>query len=74
MERYKNLGGTSGVDSFEIGHGSITVRFKDGAHYLYTDASAGAPNILEMQRLARNGQGLNSFIMRRVRKAYARHW
>jgi len=72
MEHYKNLGGDSGVAAYEIGPGSITVQFKDGSVYLYTDQSAGAASIAEMQRLAKDGQGLNSFINRVVKKGYAR--
>jgi hypothetical protein len=71
MEHYKNIGGNSGVAAFEIVEGSITVQFKDGAIYLYTNQSAGPGNIAEMQRLAIAGQGLNSFISRVVRKGYA---
>jgi hypothetical protein len=74
MERYKNLGGDSGVSAFEIGDGSITVHFSDGWKYLYTNQSAGSSNIVEMQQLARAGQGLNSFINRVVKKRYARKW
>lgn len=72
MERYKNLGGDSGVVGYEIAEGAITVQFKDGATYLYTTQSAGAGNLAEMQRLAVAGRGLNSFISRVVRKGYAR--
>jgi hypothetical protein len=72
MEQYKNLGGDSGVTAFEIGDGSITVYFNDGSQYLYTNQSAGPGNITEMQRLARAGQGLNSFINRVVKHGYAR--
>ena len=72
MEHYKNLGGDSGVVAYEIGPGSITVQFKDGSVYLYTDQSAGAASIAEMQRLAKAGQGLNSFINRVVKKGYDR--
>jgi len=72
MEHYKNLGGDSGVVAYEIGPGSITVQFKDGSAYFYTDQSAGAASIAEMQRLAKAGQGLNSFINRVVKKGYAR--
>jgi len=72
MEKYQNRGGDSNVHSFEIGIGSITVQFNDGSVYLYTDQSAGAGNIIEMQRLARLGSGLNSYIQRVVRKLYAR--
>lgn len=71
MERYKNIGGDSGVAAYEISQSSITVQFKDGAVYLYNNQSAGAANLLEMQRLAVAGQGLNSFISRVVRKGYA---
>lgn len=72
MERYKNLGGDSGISGYDIGEGAITVHFNDGAAYLYTNASAGQSNISEMCRLAVAGQGLNSFISRVVRKLYAR--
>lgn len=71
MERYKNLGGDSNVVAYEIAQGSITVQFGDGSVYLYTDQSAGSDSISEMHRLARVGHGLNSYIQRVVRKAYA---
>lgn len=71
MEVYKNLGGDSGVRAFEIGADSITVRFSDGAQYVYTYLSAGQANIEHMKRLAVGGRGLNSFISTTVRKQYA---
>lgn len=71
MDRYMNRGGDSGVVAYEIGDDSITVQFRDGAVYLYTSQSAGAAALAEMQRLARAGQGLNSYIGRVVRKGYA---
>lgn len=71
MERYRNLGGDSNVYAYEIGQGSITVQFRDGATYLYTNQSTSPSNIAEMHRLAVHGQGLNSFIGRVVRKGYA---
>ncbi len=74
MERYKNLGGDSGVYAYEVGQGAITVQFSDGWLYLYTTQSAGAANISEMQRLASFGRGLNSYISRCVRKGYAKKW
>ncbi len=72
MERYRNLGGDSGISAYEIGPDSITVQFKGGATYLYTNQSAGSANIDHMKQLARAGQGLNSFISRVVKKGYAR--
>jgi hypothetical protein len=72
MERYKNLSGDSGVTAYKIDNDSITVRFIDGTSYLYTKATAGAQNISEMQRLARDGQGLSTFISRVVKDRYAK--
>jgi len=71
MQKYKNLGGDSGVVFYEIGDDYIKVQFSDGAIYLYTNSSAGVHNINEMKTLANLGQGLNSFINRHVRKKYA---
>lgn len=71
MERYRNLGGDSGVSAYQISEDSIEVQFSDGATYSWTSSSAGAANIEEMKRLAIVGQGLNSFINRVVKKRYA---
>lgn len=72
VESYKNLGGNSNVIAYEIRAGEITVQFGDGSIYLYTNQSAGAASINEMHRLARAGQGLNSYIGRVVKKRYDR--
>ncbi|MGE6331050.1 hypothetical protein ACQKCW_10720 [Psychrobacter pacificensis] len=72
MERYKNLGGDSNVVAFKIEDGKITVEFGDGSVYEYTNQSAGSASISEMHRLARAGQGLNSYIGRVVKKGYSR--
>ena len=72
MEPYRNLGGDSGVESYEIGSDFIRVQFSDGSVYLYTYESAGSQNIEHMKQLAVNGQGLNSFINTTVRYDYAR--
>lgn len=71
MQRYKNLGGDSGVSFYEIDTDCIKVQFSDGAIYLYTNNSAGVHNINEMKHLASIGRGLNSFINKHVRKKYA---
>ncbi len=72
MEPYKNLGRDSGITAFEPGIDFIRVQFRDGSVYLYTYSSAGSDNIEHMKQLARNGEGLHSFINRKVRKAYDR--
>ena len=71
MPQYRDINGDSGIHSYELGNGSITVQFDGGRSYLYTNASAGAGHILEMQRLAQLGDGLNSYINRHARKNYA---
>lgn len=73
MHRYKNISGESGVVAYDIGRRSITVEFRSGERYLYTDdsAGAGADNITEMQRLATLGSGLSTYISQIVRERYA---
>ncbi len=71
MERYKNLGGNSGVVAYEVGPDFIRVQFFDGAIYRYTYSSAGAANVERMKQFAGNGQGLNTLINTTVRDAYA---
>jgi hypothetical protein len=40
------------------------VKFKGGDVYTYTDQTATAPVVAEMQQLARAGRGLSTFIAR----------
>lgn len=72
MEPYQNLSGNSGVAAYEIGEDYIRVQFTSGSVYVYTYDSAGADNIEQMKRLAKKGQGLNTFINTTVREEYAR--
>ena len=74
MERYGNLSGRSGVVSYEIGPERIAVEFADGWVYVYTAQSAGAADVAEMQRLARVGAGLSTYISRFVKDRYARKY
>jgi len=71
MERYLDINHDSGVAGYEFRPDGICVQFKDGSTYLYTNASAGAANIEQMKRLAKVGDGLNSFINRFVKMKYA---
>lgn len=70
MERYNDFGGDSGVDAYELGDDFIRVKFDDGSIYRYTYNSAGSGHIEEMKKLAQAGEGLNSYINRKVRKLY----
>jgi hypothetical protein len=62
MKRYANLSGHSGVVAYEDRPGAIVIQFDGGETYEYTDRSAGASVVAEMQQLARSGKGLSSFI------------
>ena len=60
MERYQNLGGNSGVASYEIGTDFIRVKFHDGPTYVYDDTAPGAEHVDRMKTLARAGRGLST--------------
>jgi len=65
MKPYRNLSGDSGVIAYELRPGRIVVQFRGGAVYTYTDETASAPVVAEMQELARAGRGLSTFISRK---------
>ena len=70
MELYKDLNGDSGVLCYEIGDDYIIVQFKTCSSYTYTYSSAGQENVEIMKMLAKNGDGLNSFINKHVKMLY----
>jgi len=71
VERYRNLGGNSGISAYEAGNDFIIVEFNDGSSYLYDYNDPGEADVEHMKSLAASGRGLNSFISREVRKRYA---
>jgi hypothetical protein len=72
MQRYKNLSGHSGVTSYRIIPNGLLVEFNHNAVYQYTYSSAGRHIIGQMQRLARSGRGLSTYISRVVRHKFDR--
>lgn len=70
MQRYANLGGDSGVVGYDLGPDFIVVYFDSHSMYKYTNQSAGADNVAEMQRLAQAGEGLNAYINIHVKYGY----
>ncbi len=75
MQIYTDVNGDSGVAAYEIGADFIHVQFKkSGVTYSYTYASAGEGTVEKMKQLAEAGDGLNAFIMRNARTAYAAKW
>jgi hypothetical protein len=71
MRPYPDIEHDSGISAYEIGQGSITIRFADGGIYLYDASAPGAKHVAEMQKLARSGRGLNTYINKHVRRNYA---
>lgn len=72
MQQYKNLGGNSNIRAFSIGEDYIDVQFNGGSIYRYSYRSAGIAKTEQMKKLALQGHGLNSYIMRNARKDYER--
>jgi hypothetical protein len=73
MNRYKNSGGNSGVNGYEIGEDISEVWFNGSAKsYTYSYGKAGRHHVENMKELAINGQGLNSYIMKNVAKLFDR--
>ena len=72
MQRYANRGGDSGVAAYECRPGEIRLRFADRTTiYVYTGARPGAAHVREMQRLAKAGRGLATYVNQHVRDDYA---
>lgn len=74
MERNGSNQGRATVVAYTMATGSIVIEFSDGWKYIYNHARPGALIVAEMQRLARSGQGLDSYIDRVVRDRFARRF
>jgi hypothetical protein len=74
MERYANLSGKSGVVAYQTGPHSIIVEFnsRSDRYYLYDLSSNRFEDIQEMERRARAGRGLSTYIAQHARDAYAK--
>ena len=72
MPPYGNRNGESGVRYYELGEQSITVTFSGGDTYLYTYRSAGRQNVETIKKLAQAGEGLSTFISRKVKDKFDR--
>lgn len=70
FERYLNKSGKSGVFSYEIRPNQIIVNFINGSGYLYNNIKPGSFNIKKMQKLAKDGLGLNTFIVTEIKQRY----
>jgi len=72
FHRYGNRSGGSGVAGYALVDDGIAVKFTNGAVYLYDRACPGRTHVTRMKQLARAGDGLATYISRRVGHRYAR--
>ena len=73
--KYKNLGGNSGVDKYEIGEDYIKVVFKDSHEtYKYSTIKPGKRELDKLISLAQRGRGLNSYISTHIKKRYEKKY
>jgi hypothetical protein len=71
MQKYRDLSGGSGVDSFEIEVTYILVKFTNKSRvYKYSYSKAGDTHVEQMKSLALSGKGLNSYINKYTRNLY----
>lgn len=72
MHPYGGPNGSSGVVAYLIEGDSITLRFVDRSTlYVYDANRPGLAAVHQMQRLAKRGSGLTTYINQHVRKNYA---
>ena len=63
MQRYKNINGNSGIQSYEIGSNYIKVIFKTSPTiYIYSTSKITKQHIEKMEALVRTGKGLGTYI------------
>ncbi len=71
MEKYKNLSGTSGIESYELGEDFICVKFlKDSKLFTYSTKKIEKSKINQMHELAIAGSGLHRYINLYVRHSF----
>lgn len=68
---YANVGGTSGVATYDHGDDWMVVNFTTGSRYIYTLKSTSPESLGYLKKYAIAGKGLNSYIMRQLREDYA---
>lgn len=70
MTTYMNQG-ISGVTAYQFGTDYIDVQFRGGTTYRYNYDQTGPQTVKKMKILATQGQGLSTFISRKVKDNYA---
>ena len=71
MQRYKDLGGNSGIVAYRLGCESSDIEFRGGGRYRYTYRVPGPQHVEAMKQLAGEGRHLATYINRHVQNRYA---
>ncbi|PJJ79140.1 hypothetical protein [Mucilaginibacter auburnensis] len=71
MQRYQSSNTNTGIIAYDILPDGISIKFRDGSVYLYTTESTGKEHLNKMEKLARKGEGLTTYINQHVRENYA---
>ncbi|MFL6592068.1 MAG: hypothetical protein ACJ8GK_05100 [Luteimonas sp.] len=66
FHRYRDHSGHSGVVAYALLPDGLAVQFIDGMVYLYTHDCPGRRHVARMKALARDGQGLSTYISRHI--------
>jgi len=72
MQPYQESSDESGIAAYQITPTAIIIQFKTGGVYLYNNTRPGRAHIQAMKKLAKAGDGLNTYINQHVRDNYAR--
>lgn len=70
MQRYQSAEKNTGVIAYDIVPDGISIKFRDGSTYLYTNENPGKTHVTKMKSLAKKGEGLTTYINQHVRDKY----
>ena len=62
MTSYKNLAGSVGICSYELGEKTIRIKFHNRKNAIYDNSNNDEAHIETMKRLATQGYGLHGYI------------
>lgn len=64
-------GANSGVAAYNTGPNFIVIQFRSGERYLYNYVTPGRKHVETMKKLARQNEGLATYISQHVKNHYA---
>jgi hypothetical protein len=71
MKQYLNTGGSSNIESYDIGESYIILKLKDEQRvFIYSYKKAGRKHVEAMKALAVKGRGLDEYINHYMKDLY----